>query len=104
MKTYELIGAALDWTVDHIKFPKKTYAEWMAKNYRRYSTDWAHGGPILERERLIVEPWGLGWVASVARSKLYHGPTPLIAAMRCHCCLKLGDEVDIPNELLDNIT
>jgi hypothetical protein len=27
------------------------------------------------------------------------GPTPLIAAMRCYVASKLGDEVDIPEEL-----
>jgi hypothetical protein len=28
------------------------------------------------------------------------GPTPLIAAMRCFVASKLGDEVDVPKELL----
>ena len=28
-----------------------------------------------------------------------HGPTPLIAAMRCYVASKLGDEVDVPDEL-----
>jgi hypothetical protein len=27
------------------------------------------------------------------------GPTPLIAAMRCYVASKLGDEIDIPEEL-----
>jgi len=27
------------------------------------------------------------------------GPTPLIAAMRCYVASKLGDEVEIPQEL-----
>jgi hypothetical protein len=27
------------------------------------------------------------------------GPTPLVAAMRCYCASKLGDEVDVPEEL-----
>ena len=29
-----------------------------------------------------------------------HGPTPLIAAMRCYVTSKLGTEIDIPGELL----
>lgn len=29
-----------------------------------------------------------------------YGPTPLIAAMRCYVASKLGDEVEIPEELL----
>lgn len=28
------------------------------------------------------------------------GPTPLVAAMRCFCRSKLGDEVEVPDELL----
>jgi hypothetical protein len=31
---------------------------------------------------------------------LFFGPTPLIAAMRCFVASRLGDEVDIPEELL----
>jgi hypothetical protein len=27
------------------------------------------------------------------------GPTPLIAAMRCYVASKLGEEIDVPNEL-----
>lgn len=28
-----------------------------------------------------------------------YGPTPLIAAMRCYVASKLGDEVDVPDEM-----
>ena len=28
------------------------------------------------------------------------GPTPLIAAMRCYVASKLGDEVNVPEDLL----
>ena len=30
---------------------------------------------------------------------LEHGPNPLIAVMRCYVASKLGDEVNIPEEL-----
>jgi len=46
------------------------------------------------------------WVASVynyaeADWHLHtEGTTPLIAAMRCYVASKLGDEVDIPTELI----
>jgi hypothetical protein len=30
---------------------------------------------------------------------MQHGPTPLIAAMRCYVASKLGDEVEVPKEL-----
>jgi hypothetical protein len=32
--------------------------------------------------------------------KKQEGPTVLIAAMRCFCCSQLGDEIEIPEELL----
>ena len=67
------------------------------------STDWAQGGPIIEREidMLVKQDSGL-WLASVPDPKMPFvlGPTPLIAAMRCFCASKLGDEVEIPDELL----
>ena len=74
------------------------------------STDWAHGGPIIERER--IEFWTAdsyqdeyGKFTSIKSAKHpasmqhYKGPTPLIAAMRCYVASKLGDTVDIPEEL-----
>ena len=33
-------------------------------------------------------------------SEVMYGPTPLIAAMRCFVASKLGDEIEIPEELL----
>ena len=73
---------------------------------QNYSTNWSQGGPIIEREGLH---WGFGGlkdgVRTVVASKRGHmqkpmlGPTPLIAAMRCLVSAKLGDEVEIPEEL-----
>gem|GEM_PF-2663022 len=34
-----------------------------------------------------------------ARSDFIFGKTPLVAAMRCYVASKLGEEVDIPDEL-----
>ena len=73
------------------------------------STDWSQGGPIIERERIQVFPHNGAseWcgVIHVPRDGYtgiltQDGPTPLIAAMRCYCYGKLGDEVKIPKELL----
>lgn len=74
---------------------------------RAYSERWGQGGPIIERERMSVElkPHGY-WMASFQNNYadekefLSLGPTPLVAAMRCYCCAKLGEYVDIPEELL----
>ena len=102
MKTSELTGTALDWAVAKCEgyrldlVPEGSYAP---------STDWAQGGPIIEREGISVDRAGLAWTADLSDSVggyIEHtesGPTPLIAAMRCYVASKLGDEVEIPREL-----
>lgn len=122
VKTSELTGAALDWAVagleteasptgmdsaDIILYRSKATNAWLYKRWAiPYSTDWAQGGPIIDR--LFIE-FGVSCADPVLYSaKLYvddkrrimHGPTHLIAAMRCYVASKLGDEVEIPSELL----
>jgi hypothetical protein len=69
------------------------------------STNWAQGGPIIEREAITVSEGspvvGLEWMACDRGSThIQHGPTYLIAAMRCYVASKLGDDVSIPEELI----
>jgi len=110
MLSSELIGPALTWAVakcEGIEVHNAsnlyvyTHCDEEGSQYAyEPSKRWEQGGPIIERERLIIEPWGVSqWAASVGRMNLSYGPTPLIAAMRCYVASKLGDEVDIPNEL-----
>jgi len=64
------------------------------------TTNWAQGGPLIEREK-IESYWHIAlecWSAK-CNDHLRYGPTPLIAAMRCFVASKLGDEVDVPDEL-----
>ena len=63
------------------------------------TSDWAQGGPIIEREKLTVEWTGEDWMGYIWHDNEFFGPTPLIAAMRCYVASKLGDEVKIPEEL-----
>ena len=124
MKTSELIGPALDWAAakceslllgtDPFGLAPIIAAPVFVRNYSP-STDWAQGGPIIEREGIDIqqvfcymegsfsEP--CGWQA-IRHTK--GGPinppkqiagTPLIAAMRCYVASKLGDEVEVPDEL-----
>ena len=65
-----------------------------------YSTDWAYGGPIIEREIKTLERDGDGWFARTQQGFTALGATPLEAAMRCYVASKLGNEIDIPKELL----
>ena len=101
MKTSELTGAALDWAV--VKADGVEDIDFVWPRLRNYSpsTDWAQGGPIIEREKIDVDYWPDGgyWQATSDTYDSF-GPTPLIAAMRCFVASRLGDEVDIPEELV----
>ena len=103
MKTSELAGAALDWAAtkcegyDH----KVTSSEW---GMWGWATDWAQGGPLIERERIELEHDGFIWWARIKADEEYSGPTPLIAAMRCYVASKLGDTIDIPEGVATNDT
>lgn len=99
MKTSELTGAALDWAVAKCEgaIGANDRLPWYAP-----STDWVSGGPIIEREKLDVFCSGNVWDASTGDrhpNVIMTGPTPLIAAMRCYVASKLGDDVDVPEEL-----
>jgi hypothetical protein len=110
MKPSELIGPALDWAVakcegtdlmslkysgSALKYDVNGQACW---EYWNPSTDWAQGGPIIEREKIDIQSRSQ-WAAKLNGHQWHEGPTPLIAAMRCYCASKLGDEVEIPDEL-----
>lgn len=95
MKTSELSGAALDWAVAH--------CEGVHVGVYRPSTDWAQGGPIIEREQISVCWDGTVWVGSKFNEQTDNkwefnqsGPTPLIAAMRAHVASKMGDTINVP--------
>lgn len=74
--------------------------------YFHPSSNWSQGGPILEREKIttvifrsddwISEIWERERGRRLARGT---GPTLLVAAMRCYVASKLGDEVEVPEEL-----
>ena len=70
----------------------------------KYSSRWDMAGPIIEREKLDVMWCGDRWCAyAMTPDKetqlVDEGPTPLIAAMRCYVASRLGDTIDIPEEL-----
>ena len=114
VKTSELIGPALNWAV--VKASGQNAEYWLEKYAsvdRRCmcespSTDWSQGGPIIESgaNNLFKHNEGTEWccACNVQRDGYIaiitaDGPTPLIAAMRCFCASRLGDEVKIPEEL-----
>ena len=114
IKTSELTGAALDWAVAKcegwdvaddfwITDPGEAGTGQPLSDFRP-STDWAQGGPIIEREHISTEWSSLWdcWTAQDLRNAAFSftGPTPLIAAMRSYVASKFGDEVAVPDELL----
>lgn len=124
IKTSELTGIALDWLVAKCegKIEQGVYGtpELMQSGLHLHycdvllshpyspSTDWAQGGTLIQREGIGIRQYGdfleNRWQADKWAFKFVEpmatGPTPLIAAMRCLCCSLLGDEVEIPDELL----
>lgn len=52
-----------------------------------YSSDWERAGPIIERERISLDPIVKDrWCATASGTDYVEfGPTPLIAAMRAFC-------------------
>lgn len=103
MKTSELKGAALDWVVAKCGAKGEILAAWfMGEDYSlNYSANWVLAGLIIEREGvcLTYDSFVKRWNAVCGSGDSYHADTPLIAAMRCYVASKLGDEVEIPEEL-----
>ena len=130
VKVSKLTGAALDWAVAKCEgitpiAVKKRYSEGYilyslpaSTIPLEYSNKWAQGGPIIERHNIATFPNLQGeWAAyapnstrTVSRTQTVEevfvwafkqtGPTPLIAAMRCYVASKLGDTIELPEELL----
>jgi hypothetical protein len=128
VKTVELIGTALDWAVAMslgyipakrekrnwgyatVPAPELAFSRLLTSKdnpgnslYQRnlgFSNDWSQGGPIIERERIHLDEGHGLWGALHSYEYSSFGHTPLIASMRCYVASKLGDEVEIPEELL----
>jgi hypothetical protein len=113
MRVKDLTGAELDYWVAKangdlrdsfvptrdVEIDPELFAK-VRKEKHHYSTNWAHGGPIIERQRIGLAAyedgtWG-GYTFDHAAGQLaldYEGPTALVAAMRCYVASKFGVEV-----------
>jgi len=107
IKTPELTGHAINWAVMTCEgYVQPNPITWILGSHFTPSTNWSQGGPIIEREICEIIKGGepTYWEARAGFDgepghAVATGPTPLIAAMRCYCYAKLGDEIDIPEEL-----
>lgn len=115
----ELEGAQLDWAVAVAACEPLSCDAWQVptkpgtlpfvmigtgngdKSVYYPSSSWAQGGPIIEREKIVISPFTLHggqWMAwkYPENERPDYGTTPLIAAMRAFVASKMGDEVEVP--------
>lgn len=124
VKSYDLNGIALDYAVAKAKnhqyrcpwmLEQDGYKAW--KSYERawgnfhpnYSEDSTFTSCFMEELKISVmhveedDPFPIEdgpWTAAVPNSDYgYTGPTALIAICRCYVSYKLGEDIEIPNEL-----
>lgn len=128
VKTSKLTGPALDWAVAKcegytnlrwhtypalfpappslVMDPPRIEYDAIEFSDLNYSTDWAQGGPIIDRMSregtfLLASSPGADQATFIQGAKAVsnYGSTPLVAVMRCYVASKLGDTVDIPEDL-----
>lgn len=132
IKVSEATERQLDWMVSTLTNPEWDYEDrayntfdWIDTgdtNDEQYSpsTDWAQGGPIIEREGINLsvdyqdsalsnDMVQIGWKGNLWNNSVpgtagflqwAYGPTPLIAAMRCFVASKLGETAEVPEGLV----
>ena len=117
IKTANLTDKALDWAVcfartleaweGRVILARDLMDKALKNGLASPSTDWAEGGPIIERCHVCLYVGHDGvWIACIRQNYddvveyMYGGETPLVAAMRCYVASKLGDVVGVPDELM----
>jgi len=127
VKVSEASGAALDWMVAKCEgyfnddqtywdgahgakhFIQMRQAEGHGVHWTHSTTDWGEGGPIIERIKgFEFKQWLEARRENCCEAHIHNyegnwvefGTTPLEAAMRCYAASKLGDEVEVPDELI----
>ena len=109
VKTNTLNDEALDWAVSRYTDKHVTPTDIHWGNWAP-SRDFSLGAPILSRERIsrTIDHSGL-WIAywsdgytegDEGKQHMQCHRSELVAGLRCVVARKLGDEVEIPEELL----
>lgn len=126
IRTAHLTGPSLDWVVakceglnpnsdpkvrrQYVGYSGFAEANGFGHAIKHYSTDWSQGGPIIEREGIKVgiidDSAPVIWAAQLSdpwrKLESVHsrtGTTPLVAAMRCYVESRMGEFVEVPDEL-----
>ena len=118
VKVAELIGPALDWAVAKCegRAENGVYSEPVLRNGQLHihycgavldnawcpTTDWAQGGPIVDKNPRISPTYDErfdSWFAYKQSPALYGKQSFLVSAMRAYVASKLDTEIEIPNSL-----
>lgn len=106
VKTSELTGHALNLAAARCEGKEAGWMHYYKMGYPpAISTSWELAGPIIERERIELNICGSDWravseITSQSDTPRHYGPTPLVAAMRCYVASRLGDTVEVPDDLV----
>lgn len=110
VKTSEAAGAVLDWAVaiaEGDENAKRLLAPRSKLGIRLWpkwepSINGCQGGPLLEKYSISTEClWVCNsekrfWMARIGSDYVQHGPTQLVAGMRCLVASRVGDEFEVP--------
>jgi hypothetical protein len=106
MKTAELTGALLDYWVgraEEVGVTPPPVVECLndkARGWKAYSpsTDWAQGGPLIDKYEIDIEKMYTDWLACLLNKTgatiVAEGDTPLQAICRAVVRAAFGDEVE----------
>jgi hypothetical protein len=108
IKTSELTGAPLNWAVATVMGLdieiKYGVVHTDDDEVFMPDLDWNIVGFIIEREGIMLVRHTAIPILNCGpyywKANKTDGPTPRIAALRCYVASKMGDEVEIPEELL----
>ena len=112
VETSKLSGPALDWAaakaVGLVAYTQPDGPVYLPINGEAWSpsTDWSQGGPLIEKLEALTQYDDSSWYA-IPTSEYgvieLSGPTPLIAICRAIVAAELGDDVEVPVELLEEL-
>lgn len=120
VKSYDLTGGALDWAIAHFylegshlfdnpDFVQEFVDKPTRRNWKYSNEAWFTVQMIKEYKISLMhveddDPYPIDdgpWSANIPGQDYgYTGPTPEIAICRCVVAYELGEDIEIPNELL----
>lgn len=114
LKTHDLKDVYLRWAVQEAEFRRmETYGDyiepWALDQHRKgfvaTGAYWSNFGDTLELERISVKAEQLAdiWAAQGPHGAIYTARTALEAAMKAFVGLVIGEEVNLPEKVTDDL-